>query len=560
MSDIMKYLFSFFQLLFKYKTMILLSICLYTIVIISHIGLLSLSGWFISATALAYFFIIDARQFNYLSPATGIRFLALIRTIGRWFEKVIGHQITLRFLSEIRVLIFSKLVQLNKMDLAKYTKGELLNILINDINILDNLYLRCFLPFICFILSVVLLSVLVGYYDIYLGMTFFLFYGIFMMMLPVFFFYISKKNSMYLSDTIHHLRHVIIEYVSELTSLLVFNKYMEKKNNILLIEKKMNQLQKKINIYTSSVYAMVSLFNGALICGVIYFFWSAIGQHKPPESLLAAVVLGLFAMNELLTQLSVITIYLGYMMTSAKRLDSILSFPTQENNKSKEIILEQVYNLKIENLYFNYNNNREVLSDINIVIQRGEKVAVLGNIGAGKSTLLDCISGELPIRQGQIFLNNIDLAYFNQQELKKYICYIEQKVHIFNETLKENIRIANSQATDVQITQALKIVKLDYLLFENDGLEQKLGENGRELSGGEKRKISLVRAILHNAPVLLLDEPTEGLDENTEFQVMSEILKLDSTKIIIYITHKLTCIDLMDRVFYLRDGLLIKSE
>lgn len=210
---------------------------------------------------------------------------------------------------------------------------------------------------------------------------------------------------------------------------------------------------------------------------------------------------------------------------------------------------------------FTYPERQDVaLQNINLEIPQGQKVAILGKTGSGKSTLLQILVRNYNPAQGKIFLANQPIESYSEKSLRDQICFLTQRVHIFSDTLRNNLQLANQQPiSDEAMIDVLNQVGLGKLLEQEQGLEQWLGDGGRPLSGGEQRRLGLARVLLNQAPILLLDEPTEGLDRETERQILRLILAHCQNKTLIMVTHRLTAIEQFDNLCIIDDGSLIEQ-
>ncbi|VTP61425.1 Lipid A export ATP-binding/permease protein MsbA [Serratia rubidaea] len=188
----------------------------------------------------------------------------------------------------------------------------------------------------------------------------------------------------------------------------------------------------------------------------------------------------------------------------------------------------------------------------------GEHIALLGRTGCGKSTLLQLLTRAWDADGGDILLNGEPLARYDESTLRAMTTVVSQRVHIFSDTLRENLRLAAPDADDAALQQALSQVGLDKLL-ENEGLNAWLGEGGRQLSGGEQRRLGIARALLHSAPLWLLDEPTEGLDAETEQQILALLRQHCQGKTLILVTHRLYGLEHMDRICVMDGGQIVEQ-
>ncbi len=195
-----------------------------------------------------------------------------------------------------------------------------------------------------------------------------------------------------------------------------------------------------------------------------------------------------------------------------------------------------------------------MLKDISLTLRAGEHLALLGKTGCGKSTLLQLLTRAWDVSEGEIRLNDQPIAAYDENTLRSLMAVVPQRIHVFNNTLRGNLRIGNNEATDAQLNAVLAQVGLENLLDNDQGLNAWIGEGGRLLSGGEQRRLGIARALLHNAPFLLLDEPTEGLDADTEQHILALLRDIGRDRTMLIITHRLQGLEHMDTLCVMDGG------
>ena len=190
--------------------------------------------------------------------------------------------------------------------------------------------------------------------------------------------------------------------------------------------------------------------------------------------------------------------------------------------------------------------------------QPGEHIAILGRTGCGKSTLLQLLTRAWDPQHGEILINEQPISALSETTLRQSISVVPQRVHLFSATLRDNLLLAAPHASDDTLSAMLCRVGLDKLL-EGDGLNARLGEGGRQLSGGELRRLAIARALLHDAPLMLLDEPTEGLDATTESQMLELIGDAMRDKTVLMVTHRLRGLSRFDQIIVMDNGHIIEQ-
>lgn len=213
--------------------------------------------------------------------------------------------------------------------------------------------------------------------------------------------------------------------------------------------------------------------------------------------------------------------------------------------------------MTIENVSYHYPASpKEVLAGIDLILEPGEKIAILGRSGSGKSTLANLIRGDLRTTKGKITLNGVETYRF-QDDISNYLGVIHQTPYLFHTTIINNLRIGREMATEEEVWQVLQRVGLKELVEKlPEGLETMVDEAGLRFSGGERQRMALARILLQEVPIILLDEPTVGLDPVTEQALIDTFFNQLQDKTIIWITHHLQGIDAMDQVIFIEDGKL----
>jgi ATP-binding cassette subfamily C protein CydC len=250
--------------------------------------------------------------------------------------------------------------------------------------------------------------------------------------------------------------------------------------------------------------------------------------------------------------------HLGQTLTSARRLNDIIlaepevQFPTASTQHSCQ------FDIEFSDVTFHYpDSSQDVLRGVNLHIPVGHRVAIVGQTGSGKSTLMQLLSRYWDPQQGSVSIAGTNLTAWNESELRQAISVVSQRVDVLNGTLRDNLAMANPSANDEQLAHALTQVGL-HTLLDDLGLDAWLGEGGRQLSGGEKRRIGIARALLHNGSILLLDEPTEGLDKQTEQQILALFKQHFAHKTVLFITHRLVELETMDAICLIEQGEIVE--
>lgn len=234
-------------------------------------------------------------------------------------------------------------------------------------------------------------------------------------------------------------------------------------------------------------------------------------------------------------------------------IDKVLKIPEIKDGEADEISMP--LNLAFEHVYFQYDSKREIIKDVSFEIQEGQKVAIVGQSGSGKTTLINLIARFWDVNKGHITLGGQDIRNYPTELLLKQLSMVFQDVYLFNDSIINNIRFARPNATDEEIIAVCQKARChEFIMEQKDGYETIVGEGGINLSGGEKQRLSIARALLKDAPIILLDEATSSVDPENEAEILSAINELCNGKTVISIAHRLNTVEKADQILVLDDG------
>jgi len=549
-----------FLRLFKFaKLPLFLGLVLMITGLASSIGLLTTSGWFLAATAIAGL----GTLFNFFYPSASVRGLAISRTLFRYFEKLVTHDATFRILAKLRVQVFEKIIPLSPAVLNRYRNSDLLNRLVSDVDTLDSLYLRLIAPFITAIFVILAMCIGLSFVNTPLALGLGISLLLLVFVIPTVFYQLGKKFGDKLVHSRALYRTQFLEFIQAQAELLLFNAEDKLKNNMAKTEANWQaDQQKEANL--SGFSTALSLFlNGLIIAAMLWF--SSQAEFGNDEYRMAFIVLFTFAALasfEILMPLGSAFLHIGQVIASAERVTDIIEQqPLVVFNGKTEFDQNATTLIEAKDLSFTYpERQNRALDNLNLTIQKGKKVAILGKTGSGKSTLLQLLVRNYDANQGELSLAGKPISDYTEDTLRSQFCFLTQRVHVFSDTLRQNLQFASAvNISDEKMIEVLNQVGLGKLLEQEQGLDIWLGDGGRPLSGGEQRRLGLARILLNDAPILLLDEPTEGLDRETERQILRLILAHAENKTLIMVTHRLTAIEQFDELCVIDEAKLIEK-
>lgn len=523
---------------------------------LAAIGLLSLSGWFIAATAYAGLNVTTSKAFNFFLPSIGVRLFAMLRTGARYGERLACHDATFRILETLRTWCYHRLEPLAPAGLAKHHSGDLLTRIITDIDTLDNLYLRVISPSAIAIVVVALLLGFIGHFSPVIAIYntgLFLLAGV---GIPIMADITARSAARQLNVGTARLRTTLVDGIHGLAALLACGAYQSHLGQVGRRQGALVQNQQRMSQVTGMANASMVLISGAAVAGTLYIGAEAVSNGTLSGPQLALLALAVMAGFDVVVPLSGAYQYLGQTRKAAGRLLTItetapaITFPNESASPPKDMAIE------FDHVSFQYDQTPPiVLRDISFSISSGHRTAIMGATGSGKSTLFYLLSRFEDPTQGQIRLGQCNLNRFSEASLREHICIVDQRSHIFNGTLRDNLLLVDPEAGDDRLEEALAVVRLmDFVKDLPEGLDTWVGEAGRMLSGGQARRLAIARAALSKAPILAFDEPTEGLDAETAEAMMNNLLKSGKDRTIIMITHRPEAIEHMDQVVLMKAG------
>ena len=552
-----------FLRLFKFaKLSLFLGLVLMITGLASSIGLLTTSGWFLAATAIAGL----GTLFNFFYPSASVRGLAIGRTLFRYFEKLVTHDATFRILAKLRVQVFEKIIPLSPAVLNRYRNSDLLNRLVSDVDTLDSLYLRLIAPFITAIFVILAMCIGLSFINVPLALGLGVSLLLLVFVIPTVFYQLGKKFGDKLVHSRALYRTQFLEFIQAQAELLLFNAEDKLKDNMAKTEANWQaDQQKEANL--SGFSTALSLFlNGLIIAAMLWFSSQAeFGNDEYRMAFIALFTFAALASFEILMPLGSAFLHIGQVIASAERVTDIIEQQPLVTFNGKAEFDQNATTLttliEAKDLSFTYpERQNRALKNLNLTIQKGKKVAILGKTGSGKSTLLQLLVRNYDANQGRLFLAGKPIVDYAEDTLRSQFCFLTQRVHVFSDTLRQNLQFASAvNISDEKMIEVLNQVGLGKLLEQEQGLDIWLGDGGRPLSGGEQRRLGLARILLNDAPILLLDEPTEGLDRETERQILRLILAHAENKTLIMVTHRLTAIEQFDELCVIDEAKLIEK-
>ncbi len=549
--------------------LMLLGTLLSIITVMANIGLLAISGWFITIMAIAG---LSGVTVNYFTPAAIIRFLAIVRTAGRYAERLLTHRATFNTLAALRYYFYTRLEPLLPYYRVNFKSADILARLQQDIDELDNFYLRVLLPTLVAICSIPLVGWGVSFISSDLA---FVIVGALILVgfvLPIFILLLSKKRAQQQAKLSSELKVELVDGMTSMRELLVYQIAQQYQKSIYRVSESYHRAELHLHHLHAFATALTFLAINATVFASLYLLVPQVQAGDLKPEFVASAALLILVCFETVINMPLACQILPKVHDSAARLFEIIDKPIPNIGGDTLVTTGPI---KFNDLSFTYPDGHDsVLKDISLTIQQGEKVAIIGASGAGKSTLVNLLMGFWPIPPSSytqnadmfdklmpgITIDDINLNDLNTESLREHIALMSQNSHLFHATIGDNLRLANPKVTESQMRDVCQVVGLiDFIDELENGFSTWLGETGSGLSGGQKQRLCLAQVLLRNAKVLVLDEPTKGLDRHSERAIITSLFEQlqQSQQSLLLITHKPLMLQKMDTIIVMDEGTIV---
>lgn len=485
---------------------------------------------------------------------TALIVLAVARGILRYLEQMSGHYIAFKLLALLRDKVFGALRRLAFVKLQDKQSGQLLSLVTNDIELLEVFYAHTIAPIaIAFLTSAILLAVFahISWWFVLVALLAYVTIGI---ILPIVTTQMAREDGRKYRELVGEMNDFFLDSIRGMKEIQLFGNEQQRLQEIHQRSEKIDQAFLKIKQQEGNVRSFteiaVSFFNIViLLMGLTLFAYDKIDF----VGLLVAVILLMSSYGPVIA-LSNLSNNLLQTLASGERVLALLAEQPELKDVENGVNIADVQQIKVENVSFAY-AQEQILSGVNLHINKGEILGIHGRSGSGKSTLLKLIMRFYDPQQGSIRINDTDLKHINTVNLRDNIAYITQQTYIFNETIYQNILLANRNATKEQVIEAAKKASIhEFIMSLPEGYDTKITEMGNNLSDGEKQRIGIARAFLHNAPIILLDEPTSNLDSLNEAMILQSLLNAKGEKLVILVSHRASTMAICDQVIPIANG------
>ncbi len=523
--------------------------------IAASIGLIATSAWLISRSAQ------HPQESAVAIAIVGVQFFALARGLCRYAERLVGHDGALRVLAQIRVTVYERLERLAPLGLPAFRSGDLLARLVHDVEALQDLLLRVMPPFaialgvgtatVALVWSMLPAAGLILLAALVLAAT----------LVPWLTGRLSARGEGRQAAARAELTASVVDLVEGAPELAIYGVVPEQLQRAADIDAKLTRIA-SAGARTAGVgQGLTSLCCGLAMWGSLAVGVSAVHDGRLDGVLLAGLALIPLVAFELVTGLPLATQTLQRVRRSAARVFDVLDTPAPVSEPLHPVAPgPPPHSLRVRGLRYSYPGAQHpALDGIDLDLNAGRRVAVVGPSGAGKSTLAGVLLRFLAYEHGSVALDGVEIADLDGDTCRTVLGLVSQDAHVFDSTLGENLRLARRSAGTEELEGALEDARLlDWVRQLPNGLATELGERGARMSGGQRQRLAIARALLADFPLLILDEPGEHLDTPTADAIVTDLLAATSDTAALLITHRLAGLEEVDEVLLLDRGRVLE--
>jgi ATP-binding cassette subfamily C protein CydC len=550
----MKVFLRLLSFLSAFRWLVALAILLGSLMIASNMLLLGMAAYLIAAAALGPLLAVLT------IPIYIVRLMSVSRAGSRYAERVVSHNVTFRLLAQLRTWVYRRLEPLAPAYLHKQRSGDMLTRIVADVDELQNVYLRIVSPIIVAIIISLLTFALFSIFSPVLAWDAVAFLIITGCGVPLLSSILTRGLGKQQLAIRGELNAQIVDGIQGVQDLLAYGQAGTQLRSVATLEKKLDQIQQRMALIAALQQALNDLLMNLALWSLLILVIPLVISKAIAGVYLAFLALVILASFEAVQPLAEAFQKLGHSVAAGERLFKVTDTNPQVQEPAAPLPVPSNtpgrFSLEFDHVHFAYQSGEgEVVHDISFEVSTGKRIAIVGASGAGKSTLVNLALRFWEPGKGTIRLNGHDIRQYALGDLRGLIGVVSQDTYLFNDTIRGNLLLARPEASDSEIEQALEQAQLTAFMQQlPKGLATWVGEQGLRLSGGERQRLAIARALLKDAPLLVLDEATANLDPMTEHTLLDALDMLMQGRTTLVITHRLVRMERMDDILVLDEG------
>ena len=550
----MRVLVRLLKLLGAHRWRVALAIALGVGTMASNVGLLSVAAYLVAASALQYG----------LSQLTLSMFLVqifgILRASLRYLERLVSHNVTFKLLAGVRTWFYGRLEPLAPARLLEYRSGDLLSRIVKDVEELENVYLRALSPLVVAAAVSALAFSLLYAFDPALAFVALGFLALAGAGAPLLVGALTRGLGRRELRLRAELNAQVVDGVQGVQDLLALGQAAGQQQKVSDLGRKLGRVQKRMAFIAGLQDTLHDLISNLAMLTILILAIPSVEEGRIGGVYLAFLALVTLGSFEAVQPLGTAFRFLGRSLNAGERLFEVIDAEPRVKDPEAPLPPPTLYPLEFDSVGFRYEEEGPaVLEDVSFKIEPGSRVAIVGPSGSGKSTIANLALRFWDPAEGEVRLGGQDLRGYAEEDLRGAIGIVAQDTHLFNETLRENLLLARPDATDAELWSALARARLaEFVSLLPQGLDAPLGEQGLRLSGGERQRVAVARALLKDAPVLILDEPTANLDPAAEHELLATLYDSAPDRATLVITHRLVHMERMDEILVLEGERIVE--
>lgn len=556
----MKTFLRLLSFLSAFRWLVALAILLGSVMIASNMLLLGMAAYLIAASALGPLIV------TLTIPVYIVRFMSVSRAGSRYAERLTAHKATFRLLARLRTWVYRHLEPLSPAYMHTQRSGDVLTSLVADVDELQNIYLRVVSPIVVAILISLLTFAIFAIFSSLLAWVAVAFLVVTGFGVPLLSGLLARGLGKQQLAVRAELNAQIVDGIQGVQDLLAYGQADAQLKTLTNLEQRLGKIQQRMAFINGLQQALNDLLMNVALWSLLLLAIPLVLSKAIDGVYLAFLTLIILASFEAVQPLGQACQMLGHSVAAGERLFKITDAVPQIQEPAAPLptpdatLQEQGLTLKFDHVHFTYYADEgEVVQDISFEVLPGKRVAIVGASGAGKSTLVNLILRFWNPTEGTIQLNRHVIQQYFLEDLRSLIGVVAQDTYLFNDTIRGNLLLTRPEATDSELEQVLEQAQLsDFIHQLPKGLATWVGEQGLRLSGGERQRLAIARALLKNAPLLILDEATANVDPITEQQLLDALDTLMKGRTTLIITHRLVHMERMDEILVLNEGRIIE--
>lgn len=481
--------------------------------------------------------------------------IALLRGILHYLEQYCNHYIAFRLLAIIRHKVFEALQKLCPAKLESRDKGNLISIITTDIELLEVFYAHTISPICIAFLTSLFMVLFIGYYHYLAGSLALIAYIIVGVIIPVINGKPGSAEGMTFRNNFGELNSFVLDSLRGLDETIQYNQGEERKQEII---ERSKQLAKQQEYLSYREGAQRSITNTVILLasfGMLFLTLFLYLNHELGFEGIITCTLSMMGSFGPVVALSSLSNNLNQTLASGERVLSLLEEkPLVEEVEGDKETNDSFKGATLNHVTFSY-DDETILDDYSLKLEPGKITGIHGVSGSGKSTILKLLMRFWDVHQGSITVDEEEIKQIPTKHLRNMESYVTQETHLFHDSIANNIAIAKKDATREEIMEAAKKASIhDFIMALPKGYDTEVGELGDTLSGGEKQRIGIARAFLHDAPMILMDEPTSNLDSLNKGIILKSLKESSKQKTIVLVSHRVSTMNIADTVYEMKDG------